>query len=120
LLWLHSTPIDHSLSLDTIGLAGFGHAFGALAGQASAISAAFDGLTQAPLGVVDLAMVALQLVVPRLRALPSAHWRAVDTLREECGRLARALLARDREVERENSSIMGLMSGCRPDTPATD
>jgi hypothetical protein len=100
------------LRLDTIGLAGFGHDFGALDGRSSAVATAFEDFARHPIGIRNVVMVALQSVFVRLGNLPTEHWRAVEDMRTACSVLARDLLERDREIEKDAKSIMGFMREC--------
>jgi hypothetical protein len=98
-----------AFSLDTMGLAGFSHDFGSLSGRKSDVSIAFDAIFAAQPGVADAVVFFLQIVFPLASNLHTRRQRAVDTLHEACGKLAKQVIEKARVEEKGERSIMGLM-----------
>jgi hypothetical protein len=105
--WWHFLP---SISLDTIGFAGFSHDFGSLSGRSSDVSAAFDGIATHQLGILDGILLFIQLAFPVIDSAPTPRQRAVDNLNKACGVIAKQVIAKAKVEEKGERSIMGLMS----------
>ncbi|KII91550.1 hypothetical protein PLICRDRAFT_51689 [Plicaturopsis crispa FD-325 SS-3] len=78
------------MTLDVIGIAGFGYDFGALADKENELSRAFSRMfTQEGMSILGM----LQLFVPILRCIPTARSRVVDSARGTMNRIGQKLLA---------------------------
>ncbi|KAJ7872383.1 cytochrome P450, partial [Mycena leptocephala] len=93
------------ISLDTIGLAGFSHNFGALSGKASNIATVFDSIGSLSFMDVLLFMLSSILPVPRL---PTARQRMLDQLTKTMAGLADKFVATTGDVTKE-TSVIGLL-----------
>jgi hypothetical protein len=96
-------------SLDTVGLAGFSHDFGALAGEVSPVWKAFDDMSNYKMGIGDAIVLILWPVTTFIRHLPTPRQKAINDLREACTVLAKALLDNTDVEEKHERSIMGLL-----------
>jgi hypothetical protein len=103
------TTIDRTLSLDTIGLAGFSHHFGALDGKASAVASAFADFQGSAPGLADAFVFLFQLFFPRVASLPTPRQRTIKRLNVACGHLAKEIIAKAHAEEKGERSVMGLM-----------
>lgn len=106
-------PLHPRCRLDTIGAAGFSHAFHALAGARSPITALFDAFN----GAHSLASLLVFLFAPSLPALwrlPTGFRRLADAFAHASRGLADELLARtEREEgadEAARRSVLGALS----------
>ncbi|KAI5117520.1 hypothetical protein M0805_009528 [Coniferiporia weirii] len=92
------------VSLDTIGITGFGHDFGTLEGRHSDVAEMFDSFgTQPPTGIA-IAISLLGPVLPFLFRIPTFHQRRVQKLHGTIGVIAETLLERSR-AEKEAGLI---------------
>ncbi|KAL5512215.1 hypothetical protein ACEPAG_3500 [Sanghuangporus baumii] len=82
------------VSLDSIGIAGFGHDFGALNGKHSTIEEVFDSFGTAP----PLSMVVLLgQVVPTILKFPTTRGNMMRKLHDTMGDVSKQLLERSRK-----------------------
>jgi hypothetical protein len=102
--------VDHPFSLDTIGLAGFSHDFGALDEKTSAVGSAFTDLQEGAAGLGDAFVFILQLFFPRIASFPTPRQRAIKKLGVACEHLAEDIIAKAHAEEKGERSVMGLMS----------
>jgi hypothetical protein len=101
-----------SLSLDSIGIAGFSHDFGALSGKRDDVVIAFEKLSEGKFDPIDAILILLGPKLSFLNRFPTPRRRALERLNAACGDLARNLLAQTRvekEAEKGDRSIMGLL-----------
>jgi hypothetical protein len=99
-------------SLDSIGIAGFSHDFGALAGKRDDVIAAFEELSEGKFGILDVIQVLFGSTIPAVCYIPSDRQRTIARLNAACGVLARNLLSQTRTetgTEKGDRSIMGLL-----------
>lgn len=104
------------VSLDTIGLAGFGHDFEALRGKNGDVEQAFDMLSSQPPKGINIAIVLLGRVFPSLIRIPTKRRRVLMNLNDQMQRIAEGLLSRTKK-DAENGtfsassrSVMGTLS----------
>jgi hypothetical protein len=97
-------------SLDTVGLAGFGHDFGTILGRPSAVGSSFEAVSSAQFGVLDAVILLLQPVLPFLTRIPTNRHKAVNKMALACSDIAKKLIARTTMEEKDERSIMGLLS----------
>ncbi|KAG8214366.1 cytochrome P450 [Butyriboletus roseoflavus] len=106
------------VSLDTIGLAGFSHNFGALQGKHAHVTEIFDTFAASPRSTaVNTGLLLLAQVFPFLVGIPTAHRRLVRKLSVAMEEISNVLLSRtQKELEigvvgdKEERSIIGLLS----------
>ncbi|KAL5488430.1 hypothetical protein ACEPAI_6548 [Sanghuangporus weigelae] len=92
------------VSLDSIGIAGFGHDFGALYGRHSTIEEVFDAFgTRPPAGLMVLTIL-LGPALPILTKLPGKRASLVSKLHKTMQEVSEALLERSRK-EKELAGI---------------
>ena len=95
------------ISLDSIGIAGFGHNFGALDGRPSTVEEVFDTFcTLPPLGISILIPI-LGIVFPILAKIPNDRSRLVKRLHNSMEEISKVVLERSRqelEVEQKSDS----------------
>jgi len=114
------------ISLDSIGLAGFSHDFGAIYGKKSAVTETFDAFsTTPPTKFFRFMFVVLGLVFPWFVNLPTARTQMSKKLNDAMAEIAEALLKRTRrekeqggnEGEKDRSVIGALL---RAETAGTE
>jgi hypothetical protein len=98
------------LSLDTIGIAGFGHDFRSLDGVSSPMSQVFELLGNSQMTLADGFVLVLQPIIPFATYYPSPRQSAILKMRAATQQLAKQFLLRDRTEEKDNRSILGLLS----------
>jgi hypothetical protein len=101
---------DYAFSLDTIGLAGFSHDFGALDGKTSEVASAFTDFQGAAPGLGDAFVFLFQIFFPRVAGFPTPRQRAIKKLGVACEQLAKDIIAKANVEEKGERSVMGLMS----------
>ncbi|KAH7925025.1 cytochrome P450 [Leucogyrophana mollusca] len=106
--------------LDTIGITGFSHNFGALDGKRSTVADVFESFGNATPSPLAIAFFLLAPFFPWLVKLPTARIRLAHKLKASMGEISQELLARTRqekegnaEGEQEDKSIIGLLSKSR-------
>ncbi|KAG9309820.1 cytochrome P450 [Chiua virens] len=103
--------------LDTMGLAGFSHNFGALEGKQSPVGSTFDSLTSSSSSsVTNVGLVLLTQVFPILLHIPTSRSKLRDKLHHALEDISNVLLARTKkefkmsgDEEHEEKSIIGLL-----------
>lgn len=95
----------NSVSLDTIGIAGFSHDFDALEGKQSAVADAFDSFGSAPPRGLSSIFPILGPVLPFLMKIPTRRRKMVQHLHKSMEEIAESLLERSRK-ERE-AGVLG-------------
>jgi hypothetical protein len=108
------------LRLDTIGLVGFSHDFGALTGQRSMLGELFDAIAIAPISLLGMVVMLLAPVIPALAFVPTPRATLLQRFNVQSGVLADALLAKtvqaEGTIQKDDRSILGLLSACAVDT----
>jgi hypothetical protein len=94
-------------SFDTIGLAGFSHDFGTLAGKKSSIATALDTIGSKA-SFLDTATAMLSLIVPIFDLIPTRRGLILDELAGPMWGLGDNFLATTGEVGTDKS-MMGLL-----------
>ncbi|KAG6375286.1 cytochrome P450 [Boletus reticuloceps] len=105
------------ISLDTIGLAGFSHNFGALEGKHASVTEVFDTFGTSPRSTtLNKGLLLLGLVFPFLASVPTRRGNLIQKLNVAMGEILTALLAKtQKEMEvgvvggKEERSIIGLL-----------
>ncbi|XP_006457595.1 hypothetical protein AGABI2DRAFT_123448 [Agaricus bisporus var. bisporus H97] len=104
------------VSLDSIGIGGFGHDFKALENKNTSVVEVFDSFDDANTDFFSRLIFFLGPVFPTLQNLPTKGNRMLRQLRETMGKIADELLKRSRRVsdEKEDSviadkSIIGIL-----------
>lgn len=106
------------VSLDAIGIAGFGHDFGTLDGKYPAIVEVFDALGSShSIGIFAPLLQLITPILPWLMKLPTRRNKLMAKLRQAMSDIADELLARTRkekegrisEEKSEEKSIIGLL-----------
>ncbi|KAJ3570409.1 hypothetical protein NP233_g4425 [Leucocoprinus birnbaumii] len=105
------------VSLDSIGIAGFGHDFAALDGKNTPVLDVFDSFDDANTDFFSRIIFFLGPVFPTLQNLPTRSNRMLRRLRETMGKIADELLERSRRVKMDgkedsvtaDKSIIGLL-----------
>lgn len=95
----------NAISLDTIGIAGFSHDFGALEGKLSAVVDAFESFGSAPPRGLTAIIPILGQVLPFLLKIPNRRRTLLLQLHESIAEIAGSLLERSRK-EKE-AGILG-------------
>ncbi|KAJ7739978.1 cytochrome P450 [Mycena maculata] len=95
------------ISLDTIGLAGFSHDFGALSGRTSTVAVAFDSIGLKP-SLFDTGIFLASLIIPVLADIPTGRRVMLDQLGKTMRGLADKFLAADRDTTADKS-VIGLL-----------
>ena len=86
------------ISLDTVGIAGFAHDFGALEGRHSDVEVLFDSFGSAPVGAgLSILLPLLAPVLPFLANIPTKRSRLVKKLHSSMEEVSEELLARSRK-----------------------
>jgi hypothetical protein len=102
-------------SLDSIGIAGFGHDFHALEGKESPVIEVFNSFGSGDTSLLSHFVFLMGPVFPILQYLPTKQNRMFKRLRLTMGEIADELLARNRKEKEgkaltEEKSIIGLLS----------
>ncbi|KAF8554668.1 cytochrome P450 [Imleria badia] len=105
------------ISLDTIGLAGFSHNFGALEGKHASVMEVFDTFSASPRSsALNKGLILLGQVFPFLVWVPTPRGKLTQKLRVAMEEISNVLLARtQKELEmgvvggKEERSIIGLL-----------
>jgi hypothetical protein len=97
-------------SLDTIGLAGFGHDFGTLSGKESSIAAAFDTIATKS-SFWDETFFMLSFVLPIANSIPTGRQVLLNQLTKTMFSLGDKFLATTCDVATDKS-VMGLLGMC--------
>ncbi|KAF7328940.1 hypothetical protein MVEN_02523900 [Mycena venus] len=95
------------ISLDTIGLAGFAHNFGALSGKTSQIAAAFNNISSKA-GFLDNAVFLSSFIIPILGYIPTGRRLMLNQLTRTMSNLGDRFLATSRDVS-SDKSVIGLL-----------
>ena len=104
-------------SLDTIGIAGFGHDFKTLDGHPSAVIDAFEAFGDARQGLASQLVLFATAVIPILGIIPTTRITLFEKLGEVTSRLARKMLEDEKKGKEVNgaansvkdTSILGLL-----------
>ena len=109
--------LTHRGSLDTIGLAGFSHDFGALDGKQALVTQVFDSFSSSSASAFNVGLNLLANVFPFLVRVPTARTRLIWKLNHAMEEISNVLLARTKEEldmgvvgDKEEKSIIGLLS----------
>ncbi|KAF8972060.1 cytochrome P450 [Flammula alnicola] len=102
------------ISLDAVGIAGFGHDFHALDGKDSAVVEVFESFGSGDTSFLSHFVFLMGPVLPILQNLPTKQNRTFKRLRSTMGDIADELLARNRKEKEgkaltEEKSIIGLL-----------
>ncbi|KAF8148841.1 cytochrome P450 [Crassisporium funariophilum] len=102
------------ISLDSVGIAGFGHDFHALDGKDSPVVEVFNSFSSGNTSVLSHFVFLMGPVLPMLMNLPTKRNRMFKRLRTTMGGIADELLARNRgekagKPSLEDKSIIGLL-----------
>ena len=102
--------------LDSIGIAGFSHNFGALDGNNTPVVDVFDSFASSDTSFLSKLVFFLGPVFPMLQNLPTRQNRMFRRLRRTMGGIADELVSRDRSMreegkgrKEEEKSIIGLL-----------
>ena len=93
------------VSLDSIGIAGLGHDFGALHGKRSAVGEVFDSFGVTPPS--HLAMELIGQVFPVVTRLPTSRNRLLKKLNETMAEISKRLLETSRREKELGGSAVG-------------
>lgn len=110
------------VSLDTIGLAGFGHDFGALRGENGIVEEAFDKMSSEPPKGLNAIIMLLAVVFPQLLRIPTKRQQLLSHLNKAIQKIAEGLLFRTRKdaeagtYSKSSRSIMGALSTLSADS----
>jgi hypothetical protein len=96
--------------LDSIGRAGFSYDFGSLSGKSSEIATAFEILANVNVGIVDGLIFALQPTFAWVSKFPTRRQRGIHRLKAAAKEIAKEVMRRTKEEEKDERSIMGLLS----------
>ncbi|KAG9309786.1 cytochrome P450 [Chiua virens] len=105
------------ISLDTMGLAGFSHNFGALEGKESPVGSIFDSLTSSSRSsTLNVGLTLLAQMFPVLLHIPTSRSKSIDKLNDAMEDISNVLLARTKKEleiggvgEHAEKSIIGLL-----------
>ena len=105
-------------SLDSVGIAGFGHDFHALEGKESPVVEVFESFGSSDTSFLSHFVFLMGPVLPILQNLPTKKNRMFKRLRSTMREIADELLARNRKEKEgksltEEKSIIGLLSKCK-------
>lgn len=92
------------ISLDSIGIAGFGHDFGALQGKHSTIEEVMDSFGERPPMGVMVLVILLGSVFPFLADLPTERNRMTKKLHDTMEEVSEKLLERNRKEKEAGSA----------------
>ncbi|KAF8548044.1 cytochrome P450, partial [Imleria badia] len=106
------------ISLDTIGLAGFSHDFGALEGKHASVTEIFDTFSSStPASTLNIGLDLLAMVFPFLVRVPTPRSRLMWKLNRAMEEISNILLARTKQEldlgvvgDKEEKSVIGLLS----------
>ncbi|KAJ7128343.1 cytochrome P450 [Mycena epipterygia] len=97
------------ISLDTIGLAGFSHDFGALSGRTSAVATVFNSIGSKP-SFADTALLLLSLLTPIFDNIPTGRRSMLDQLTKTMRGLANTFLSTTGTGDSTDKSVIGLLA----------
>ena len=106
----------NSISLDTIGIAGFSHDFGTLDGKKSAVAEAFDSFGSVQPGRLATILMILGPVLTFLTKIPTPRRKLVLNLHKSMAEISERLLQRSRKEKEagvlgdSSRSIIGALS----------
>jgi hypothetical protein len=108
-------PLIMGLRLDTIGIAGFSHDFGALSDHVSPVLKAFNDMHASEQSIGDAFIMLFWTFFSRA-CLSTPRQRAMDALSNACSTLARELCDRVNADGPEEISVLGLLGElvCQP------
>jgi hypothetical protein len=104
----HIPVYDICASLDTIGLAGFGHDFRVLADEDSSVFNALKDMELAKKSSTDFAMFILHMRFGSVNPILTDRQKCMRRFRNVCGTLAKSLLEKMRQDKNERSIIARL------------
>ena len=93
------------VSLDSIGIAGFGHDFGALDGKRSTIEEIFDSFGSHPPGFTTMLIITLGAIFPFLWNIPDPRNRLTNKLHDSMAEISRDLLEKTRREKEMGGSV---------------
>ncbi|KAH0839444.1 cytochrome P450 [Lanmaoa asiatica] len=107
----------HCGSLDTIGLAGFSHDFGALDGKHASVTQIFDSFgSSSSSSAINTGLGLLAQVFPILLRVPTSHTRLIWKLNSAMEEISNVLLARTKKEldmtvagDKQEKSVIGLL-----------
>lgn len=102
------------VSLDSIGIAGFGHNFGTLQGKRSVVAEVFDAFNDLKPSILEIVNFLLGPRIPFLSKLPTERTKLTKRWNESVAEIAEEMLARTKQTYGEDSkteekSIIGLL-----------
>ncbi|KAI6104602.1 cytochrome P450 [Pisolithus croceorrhizus] len=104
------------ISLDTIGLAGFSHDFGALDGKPASITKVFDTFGSSNRSAVNVGLLLLSQVFPLFSYVPTSRSKLFRDMQRTMQGISTELLARTRKEKeegvldgKEDKSIIGVL-----------
>ncbi|KAI6021735.1 hypothetical protein PISMIDRAFT_674045 [Pisolithus microcarpus 441] len=104
------------ISLDTIGLAGFSHDFGALDGKPASITEIFDTFGSSNRSAVNVGLLLLSQVFPLFAYVPTSRSKLFRDMQRTMQNISTELLARTRKEKeegvldgKEDKSIIGVL-----------
>ncbi|KAI6003057.1 cytochrome P450 [Pisolithus albus] len=104
------------ISLDTIGLAGFSHDFGALDGKPASITEIFDTFGSSNRSAVNVGLFLLSQVSPLFAYVPTSRSKLFRNMQRTMQNISTELLARTRKEKeegvldgKEDKSIIGVL-----------
>ncbi|KAG8218156.1 cytochrome P450 [Butyriboletus roseoflavus] len=105
------------VSLDTIGIAGFSHDFGALDGKHASVTEVFDALnSSSSASALNVGLILLAQVFPFLTDIPTPRGKLVSKLNTAMEEISNDLLARTRKEldigttgDKKEKSVIGLL-----------
>jgi hypothetical protein len=95
--------------LDTIGIAGFSHDFGALDGTTSSVAKSFEEVANAKPGLADAFVLFLSPAIPILNYLPTSRQNCILRLRKACHDIAKDIMREAEVEEKSEKSILALL-----------
>ncbi|PFH47813.1 hypothetical protein AMATHDRAFT_50010 [Amanita thiersii Skay4041] len=112
------------ITLDSIGIAGFGHDFHSLDGHQSAVIDAFNSFGATNQGLLSRLQIVIGPIIPSVLNIPTQRARLFSQLATNVNKIALELLERTREESKgedsgdlKDKSIIGLLiKGESPDT----
>jgi hypothetical protein len=108
LLFLQLT-LQHVPSLDTMGIAGFSHDFGALDEKMSPVARSFQEVADAKPGLTDAVILFLSPAIHALEYLPTNRQSSILSLRESCRNIAKHIMKEAEVDEKAERSILALL-----------
>ncbi|KAF7375651.1 Cytochrome P450 [Mycena sanguinolenta] len=97
------------ISLDTIGLAGFAHDFGTLAGKTSSIAKAFDEMGSKPSTFLEKVLFLLSFIRPVFGFIPTPRRLMLNQLTKEMLAIGEKFLESTGDVTTLDKSVIGLL-----------